>query len=135
MLGTLRGAFPKIQFVATTHSPQVIASARPEWVRVLAGDSGPLRVEHVFGWDTNAVLKGIMGAEERPPETEQKLLDLFRHIDREHWSRARALHDVLAQDLGVDAPELVRARWMMEMDGAEMQADTAAEDSSPYGIP
>lgn len=35
VLADLMRTFPKIQFIVTTHSPELIASCQPEWLRVL----------------------------------------------------------------------------------------------------
>lgn len=65
IIDDLMRTFPRMQFVATTHSPQVISTAQAQWLRVLRADSVG-RVEHARGKDTNAILWEIMGVPERP---------------------------------------------------------------------
>ncbi len=116
----LTRVFPRLQFVLTTHSPQVLASAKAEWVRLLRGGGTAERVAHVHGWDSNAVLAAILDAGERPPETAEALGKLFEHVDRERWPEARAAYEALVADLGALDPELVRALWLIEAGEAEL---------------
>ena len=62
VLGNLRRTFPGLQFVTTTHSPQVIASARREEVRVLEKNRLVPLQPFVEGRDTNSLLEGDRGA-------------------------------------------------------------------------
>lgn len=101
VLGSLRAAFPNIQFIVTTHSPQVLASAEPSWIRVL-GESGATIPGHSRGKDTNAILRELMGGLERPRETTEKLANLERSIEAGNLEAARALLDELKRQLGHD---------------------------------
>lgn len=117
-LGSLHAAFPKLQIIATTHSPQVIASADATWLRRLTGDSQPERVARAAGLDTNTVLTEIMDDASRPEKHQDMLRRLARLIDEEKPDEAWKLHDELATDLGEADVELVKARWALEMDDA-----------------
>jgi predicted ATP-binding protein involved in virulence len=61
----LKETFPKIQFVSTSHSPQIIGELQPEEIRLLdeprAGDSPA----HSLGLDANAILEDILGTNSR----------------------------------------------------------------------
>jgi predicted ATP-binding protein involved in virulence len=65
--GDLKSTFPKIQFVATTHSPQVIGEVAPEEIRMLDDVVLGRRPDQSFGLDSNAILEDIMGAGSRDP--------------------------------------------------------------------
>jgi predicted ATP-binding protein involved in virulence len=54
VLDDLRRTFPRLQFVATTHSPQIIASAHREEVRMLANNVLVPLQPFVEGRDTNS---------------------------------------------------------------------------------
>jgi hypothetical protein len=116
ILGTLRKAFPRIQFIATTHSPQVIASAEPEWIRILTGGETAITPSHVHGRDTNALLEDIMGVPSRPEWAKEELDKLFAAIDRGELDEARRLVTALETALGPDDADLTRARFMLEME-------------------
>lgn len=73
ILTDLREIFPKIQFVVTTHSPQVVASVPSECIRVIE-DSG--KVEEITkseGVAASYVLKEVFGTEPYPPKNELRI--------------------------------------------------------------
>lgn len=113
VVADLRRTFPSIQFVATTHSPQVVASASRQQVRLLAhgaaGDAG-----FVEGRDSNSLLEDLFGTPERPWWTQEQLDKLFRLIDEESYPEASSLQKALEKTLGPDDSAMVRARWILE---------------------
>lgn len=60
--------FPNCQFIATTHSPQVISAVKPEQVLLLT-NSGIIRPNQTRGIDSNWILSNLMETEERPIES------------------------------------------------------------------
>lgn len=62
---SLRAVFPKLQFIATTHSPHLISSAQPGELIVLPKLSGYVNVEPTTktyaGWSTDEILEDVMG--------------------------------------------------------------------------
>lgn len=107
----LKTTFPNIQFVCTSHSPQVIGEVLPEEIRLLEEDvTIPPRS---YGIDSNRVLEELMDAKERTESVETSLQDLFKLIDKEDFAAAhKALLDV-EEKLGPDDPEVNRARTLM----------------------
>jgi predicted ATP-binding protein involved in virulence len=63
----LKTTFPMVQFICTSHSPQVIGEVSPEEIRLLDEPHAGNRPAHSFGLDSNAILEEIMGAESRSP--------------------------------------------------------------------
>ncbi|HVA47865.1 MAG TPA: AAA family ATPase [Pirellulales bacterium] len=61
----LKRTFPQIQFLCTSHSPQVIGEVLPEEIRLLDESHTGEHPAHSFGLDSNAVLEEVMGAESR----------------------------------------------------------------------
>jgi predicted ATP-binding protein involved in virulence len=123
VLDDLLRAFPLLQFVTTTHSPQVIATCRPEWIRVLEqGRERPKSVAFVHGWDSNSVLRGVMDADARPRFAQERLEAVTLALTAKRWEDAEKLIVQLAQDLGPADPEIVRAwldlRFEKDMDDA-----------------
>lgn len=114
VLRDLRRAFPRLQLVVTTHSPQVLGSARREWVRGISPDRGAAEVGvAVEGRDSNAILDDVMGAESRDDETTRRLDRLFQLIDDDEREPARTLLAELAAQLGWDDTSIVRAQARM----------------------
>lgn len=65
IIGNLTRTFPNCQFIATTHSPQIIPSVEPEQVFLLK-DNEIIRPDRTLGMDSNWILKFIMDADDRP---------------------------------------------------------------------
>lgn len=104
--------FPNCQFIVTTHSPQVVSHVRPEGVYLLEKTPEGIvakRPESSFGRDSNRILEDLMGVPDRPQDIKEDLLDLFRLIDRGNLDGARQLRQQLANEIGADEPEFVRA--------------------------
>jgi predicted ATP-binding protein involved in virulence len=120
IVGALKRIFPKVQFFATTHSPQVIGEARPEEI-VLLTPQGQRRPIGSYGMDSNWVLECVMEAEGRDPAIAKRIKDLFDAIDDDRLDDARAMIAALRADIG-DAPDIVGAEsyiWRIEHQGDE----------------
>jgi predicted ATP-binding protein involved in virulence len=114
VLGDLRRTFPRVQFVATTHSPQVIASAHRDEVRVLDRNTlVPLR-PFVEGRDTNSLLEDVFGVPDRPAKAQREIDVLSRLLDDEEYEQAAAVLEALEAKLGPDDPAVIRARWTLD---------------------
>jgi predicted ATP-binding protein involved in virulence len=110
----LKRTFPNIQFVATTHSPQLIGEALPEEIRIL--DDWDVSIpERSFGLDSSRVLREVMDAPERNPETQQLLSTLAERIDAEDLSSARELVSQIAEKLGEGDPEVTGANTLISL--------------------
>ena len=110
----LRKAFPRLQFIITTHSPQVLSSAENRQVRQLVG--GRLQERNVFvsGRDTNAILRDLMDTDDRDDEGVVSLRRLHEAIDQGDRELADRLHKELVETWGFNDPALIRARGYME---------------------
>jgi len=124
IIGALKRIFPKIQFFATTHSPQVIGQAKPEEIVLLTKDGKQKRPIGSYGMDSNWVLECVMEAEGRDPEIAKRIKVVFNAIDDDRFEDARAEIARLREDIG-EAPDIVGAEAYMWR--IEHEADEAAE--------
>jgi len=110
----LRKAFPRLQFVVSTHSPQVLSSAENRQVRRLM--TGILQEHEVFveGRDSNSILRDFMGTDDRDEEGTRALRDLHDAIDRGDREQAERLFAELVARWGVADPALIRAKGFMD---------------------
>ena len=113
-LPRLREAFPRLQFIITTHSPQVLSSAENRHARWLV--NGRIQEPNVFvSWrDTNAILRDLMGTDDRDDKGVEDLRRLYKAIDQGNHKLAGRIHQELAERWGVNDPALIRARGFME---------------------
>jgi len=108
----LKRTFPAIQFVGTTHSPQVIGEVPPEEIRVLEGGEVTIP-SRSFGMDSSQVLAEVMNADVRDPDVGVLLARLFSLIDKEDFAGARSVLPEVEARLGADDPEVTRANTLM----------------------
>lgn len=114
VIADLKRTFPALQFITTTHSPQLIGEALPEEIRLLDGDKATTPPRS-FGIDSNRVLEEVMGASSRNESTEELLAHLFKSIDKEDFEATRRLLNRAEDTLGQDDPEVTRARALMSL--------------------
>lgn len=107
----LKQAFPKVQFIAASHSPQIIGSLKPEEVIVLNnGQSSHPRV--TYGLDSSSVLEEVMDVAQREPEIEQRLTELFSALEDNDLAKAKELLAALKHD-APDLPEFAGAEALI----------------------
>jgi predicted ATP-binding protein involved in virulence len=102
----LKTTFPSIQFIATTHSPQLIGEAGPEEV-ILLGGQQPENPTQSYGMDSNWILKYVMGADERDATIKNKLEAIEKLIVNLDLEKARTKVNELQAEIGAH-PDLVR---------------------------
>lgn len=107
----LTAAFPNVQFIAASHSPQIIGSLKPEEVIVLHnGESSHPRV--TYGLDSSSVLEEVMGVEQREPEIENLLSELFSTLENNDLQRAKSQLEALKKK-APDLPEFAGAEALL----------------------
>ena len=113
-LPRIREAFPRLQFILTTHSPQVLSSAENRHARWLV--NGQIQKPNVFvSWrDSNAILRDLMETDDRDDKGVADLRRLYKAIDQGNHKLADSIHQELAERWGVNDPALIRARGFME---------------------
>ncbi len=119
VLPSLRRAFPNMQFIVTTHSPQVVASVEAGQVLVLRATESGRSVEavpFVEGRDSNSLLLDVFGELERPLAWRQELDALHVLIDEGELAKAREKLGAIEARFGSDDPEVVRARWSIDVE-------------------
>ena len=113
----LRNVFPRLQFIITTHSPQVLSSAENRQVRRLL--DGKIPEDHVLvdGRDTNAILREYMHTEDRDTEGTHALRTLHDCIDQGRREEAAKLYKELLARWGDLDPALIRTKALMDSEG------------------
>lgn len=118
VLPLLRSTFPNIQFLITTHSPQVLGEAQDMSVFHISSDErGVAHIaslsEALFGRDSNRLLEDHMRVPNRDPEIKRELESLFDVLMTEHWRDAQMIADKLTKLIGADDPELIQAQAIL----------------------
>lgn len=106
----LRRTFPKVQFICTTHSPQLIGQAKPDEIILLDAQSS--HPGQSLGMDSNWILRHIMGSDDRDPDVALQLDMLFSLIEKANFEEAQQTVDSLRTKIG-EHPELVEAQALI----------------------
>jgi predicted ATP-binding protein involved in virulence len=113
ILQSLTATFPKCQFIATTHSPQVIGEVEHERIQIIA-DGTVYSPTHSYGVDSSRVLEEVMGSDPRAKEVQSLLAEVSQVIGRQDFRRARELLGGIVQRLGETDPEVTRIRTLLD---------------------
>lgn len=116
VLSSLMEAFPKLQFIVTTHSPQVISTVHSDSIRVIGENykgkliaSKPLA--HTYGNPSNQVLESVMLVDPQPPIKEKEMLEQLTELvdqGKGNTELAQSLLTELTALLGDTHPQLQR---------------------------
>ena len=111
----LTAAFPRCQFIATTHSPQVIGEVEHDRIQIIANGQ-VYSPTHSFGVDSSRVLEEIMDADPRDPEISRLHAEVSRAIGEQDLTKARAALQKLVgrMELGENDPDVARLRILVD---------------------
>ncbi len=93
----LKSTFPKMQFVCTTHSPQVIGEVAPEEIRMLDDTALGRAPDQSYRLDSNAILVDVMGADTRTPTGARAIEAVEDALEQGDLATARGEVDRLRQ--------------------------------------
>ena len=99
----LTTTFPRCQFIATTHSPQVVASVEPDQVLLLASNE-IIHPDRSLGMDSNWILRHLMEADDRPEEAMAAIQSVESLIEEGTFEEAHVAISE-AKKNGLDLPE------------------------------
>lgn len=115
----LTTAFPRCQFIATTHSPQVVGEVPHERIQIVVHGQ-VYSPTHSFGVDSSRVLEEIMDADPRTREVQKLLTEISEVVGSRQFGRGRELLRRLAARLGQADPEVMRLQTLLDfMEGQD----------------
>ena len=115
--------FPGLQFIATTHSPQVIGETEAGRAILLHAGGKVDYLDESLGRDSGWILRHVMGTPERNADLQAGLNEVDKLIDEDKFAAARKLIGTLRARFG-DDKELV---------GADAAVDTWEPDDIEKG--
>ena len=119
ILGTLRSTFPNIQFIITTHSPQVLSEADNSYNLFglqQTADNVIVEPYKVYGWDSNGILHAVMDTPSRPTSVEQTFQAFNDALDNGRLHEARRILEALRQIVAPDDPELTACTIALDLE-------------------
>ncbi len=110
----LTRTFPNCQFIVTTHSPQVLGEVKGKVYRLKSTSDGIIAESlQTYGRDSAEILEDEMEADSRSIEIKEQLRKLFRLIEDGDLEAARALKKEMAEKIGDDESEFVKAEILI----------------------
>lgn len=80
--------FPNLQFIITTHSPHLIATAKPYELLIIPEHNGELKLKPTnktySGWNTDQILEELMGVKSLTNKTYSELIDKSLELIDKH---------------------------------------------------
>ncbi len=116
VLTDMTKAFPKMQFIVTTHSPQVLSTVKREQIRILEDNKVITPSSHSLGEESSVLLAEIMGVSPLPPlEIVEKRKEYQRLVeDREYDSqRAKELKKELLDNYGETSTFIIQTDMLI----------------------
>jgi len=119
----LAETFRQVQFISTTHSPQIISEVETGKTLVLERDpsKGQVKEEESYGLDSNWVLQHIMEVSPRPQKIERLIEKVEDALAKEEYKKARRhLNDARAEAKRTSG---TMTRLQAKIDTLEMVSD------------
>ncbi|MFZ4820158.1 MAG: AAA family ATPase, partial [Limisphaerales bacterium] len=135
VLGDLMRAFPRTQFIVTTHSPQVLTTVKSENIRVLGRDAAGAwealpPPQEIKGVESAVALNTVMRVNPIPPVDEAKwLTDYVAHVENgSHTSAAAvALREKLHQLYGPTHPLILDVDRLIRFQAFKLRKGTTPQ--------
>ncbi len=116
ILKDLMDIFPKVQFIVSTHAPEVINSVKRDSIVILKDKSVFSAVGETYGKDANTILREIMEVSTRPDAVTGLFEQFYNLLDHEEWRRAEAVLDQLEAQVGNNDAEVNSCRVRLELE-------------------
>jgi predicted ATP-binding protein involved in virulence len=114
VLPSLRQAFPRTQWIVTTHSPHVVSSVDAAAVVLLEGGGARRANQRTAGRDANAILREVFGVPERPERDSEEVRAILRLIDDAQLEQAKERLETLAGRLSEADEAVVMLRTRLD---------------------
>jgi len=115
LLPALTHTFPNIQFIVTTHSPQVLSHLPRESVFLLEDNKISNREIYTEGRDSNSILQDAFHVPKYEKEYEKELNDIYHLIDKYDGKNAQELLEKLKEKRGKNDLEIMRMQSYIDL--------------------
>lgn len=116
VIDVLRYVFPNVQFIATTHSPIIIASAKNVWCINIENMGIPVCADNVYGLEVNYILKNMQHAAELPKTIADLLKIFYQKVDMMNFDDAEAVLATLQNEIGENNPIVIKAKERLDLE-------------------
>lgn len=113
----LRETFPNIQFIITTHSPQVLGELDDNINVFLINQENNIstieKIQSLIAWDSNLILEELMGTDSLNFKMKEKVRTLFEFIKDKKYSKAEELANSIDNLSHGTNPDVIKARVLI----------------------
>ena len=116
ILKDLMDIFPKVQFIVSTHAPEVINSVKSDSVIILKDDKVLSATDETYGKDSNTILREVMEVSTRPDAIRSLFEKFYELLDKEEFGDAEAVIQQLENEIGNNDAEVNSCRVRLELE-------------------
>ncbi len=116
ILKDLMNIFPKVQFIVSTHAPEVINSVKSDMIVILKNNAVLPVADETYGKDANTILREVMEVAARPDEVKNLFERFYDLLDEGAWSQAEAVIERLESQIGDNDAEVNSCRVRLELE-------------------
>lgn len=117
VLSVLKNTFPNIQFIITTHSPQILGEVDDTFNLFYMFKDGKKIVlksyKSFMGWDTNVILEEVMNTASVNQDIKRMLDKMYLFIEEKKFDKAEELADILDEKSNGYAEGVAKARILI----------------------
>lgn len=115
ILNDLTTIFPMVQFIVTTHAPEVINTVGSKHVRILRNLVLENPAVETYGRDANSILDTIMEVRPRPESVYNEFQQFYEALDKGELEKASDILKGLEEKYS-DEPEVVAMRVQLDLE-------------------
>ena len=108
--------FPKVQFIVSTHAPEVINSVKRDSIVILKDNAVLSAADETYGKDANTILREVMEVSTRPDAIRSLFDKFYDLLDKGEWSQAESVIEQLETEIGNNDAEVNACRVRLELE-------------------
>lgn len=116
ILKDLMNIFPKVQFIVSTHAPEVINSVKSDSIVILKGNTAVSSADETYGKDANTILREVMEVSARPDDVKRLFDQFYNFLDHEKWNQAEDILEQIEDEVGNNDAEVNSCRVRLELE-------------------
>lgn len=117
VLGVLRNTFPNIQFIITTHSPQILGEVDESFnLLYMFKEDKKITLksfESFVGWDTNVILEEVMHTTSVNQGIKEQIDQMYDLINQKHFEQAEKIANELDEKTNGRVEGVAKARVLI----------------------
>jgi len=116
IIPALTHVFPNVQFLVTTHSPQVLSNVKKECVHIIEDFKRVAFTPSIYGADSNMILWDVFGVKKRPKHADERFREYYKTLETEDRDTALKLLKGLQESFGENRLDVQKAKTSFEFE-------------------